>query len=809
MGGEAGAPALFLLALAVVAVVFTVDTVLSADSILVELLVAGPLLAAVRCSVRETTIVAVAAALLAFASGAITGVLGEEQQVIGLVVVTGGGALAWRVARLRAARAAATNRLRVQYRVARILSESESLDDAAPLMLEEVGARLGWDVTSLWLPGEDGALQRAAAWRAPGYAGPDPDAELAERASRAGEATYLPDAPASSPPGGVAFPVSGPHGTLGTVALHARAAFLPDPGITAFTEAIAQQLREFSQRQDAAQALVRSEARTREARDQLEAILSGVADAVTAQSPEGGLLFANDAAVTMLGFDTSEELLAAPPSEVLARFDIYSEDGLPFRADDLPGRRALAGEDGEVVVRFRVRATGEERWSAIKATPITGPDGTVVMAINVIEDISAHKRVELAQRFLAESSAALAASLDLNELPDRVAQLAVPELADWCAVDLWTDGTLERVALRHVDPRHGREVGELARRHPPDPHSPYGQHEVLRTGRSLLHRELSEEFLAARAGDPEHARMLRDLGVRSVMVVPLVARGRTMGTLTLVSGRSGRRYDEVDLELAEELARRAATSIDNVRLYSERSYIARTLQQSLLPVELPEIPGLEAAARFRAMGEGNDVGGDFYDMFESGGRGWTVVMGDVCGKGPDAAAVTALARYTLRAAAMQQRLPSRSLALLNEALLRQRSDRRFCTVAYAYLEMLDGGARVGLASGGHPLPLLLRCDGSVEPAGHPGTLLGVVPDPTFEDRSLALSPGDALVFYTDGVIEAGGSRSLLDEHALADVVRGCAGEGADAIAAEVERAALGSAAGELRDDIAVLVLRVA
>ena len=128
-----------------------------------------------------------------------------------------------------------------------------------------------------------------------------------------------------------------------------------------------------------------------------------------------------------------------------------------------------------------------------------------------------------------------------------------------------------------------------------------------------------------------------------------------------MNGRSGRRFDEQDVELAQELARRCATAIDNARLYTERAYIARTLQQSLLPVELPDIPGIETAARFRPTGEGNEVGGDFYDLFETGGRGWTVVMGDVCGKGPDAAAVTALARYTLRAAAMRERLPSRSL----------------------------------------------------------------------------------------------------------------------------------------------------
>ena len=185
------------------------------------------------------------------------------------------------------------------------------------------------------------------------------------------------------------------------------------------------------------------------------------------------------------------------------------------------------------------------------------------------------------------------------------------------------------------------------------------------------------------------------------------------------------------------------------------------------------------------------------------------MIGDVCGKGPDAAAVTALARYTLRAAAMRERLPSRSLSVLNEALLRQRDDRRFCTVAYAYLEIRPDGVRLAIASGGHPLPLLLRPDGSVEPVGASGTLLGVVRDPRLHDHTMHLSPGDALVFFTDGVIEDRGTGTALDEHRLADVVSACAGRGADAIAAAVEEAAVRSQEGRPRDDIAVLVLRVA
>jgi PAS domain S-box-containing protein len=583
-------------------------------------------------------------------------------------------------------------------------------------------------------------------------------------------------------------------------------------GFAGLTRALRTRRRQTAAERDE---LLRSEHLARldasQARDQLEAILRGVADAVTAQAPDGRLLFANDAAVATLGFESSEELLAASTAEILARFEMLDEHGAPFPIERLPGRRALErGEGDEALVRFRVRETGEERWSAVKSTPIRDGAGRVVMAINVIEDLTAHKRAELAQRFLAESSSILGASLDPDEFLRDVAALAVPEVADWCAIDLrGADGEIERVALAHADPAMVAYLRELTTRYPLDPAAPRGVPNVLRTGSPEMYEEIPDAVLRAAAVDAEHHHLLSELQMRSAMVVPMIARGRTIGALSLATGPSGRRFDRQDLELAEELARRCASAVDNARLYRERAYIARTLQQSLLPIELPEIPGIEAAARFLPTGEGSEVGGDFYDLFESGRRGWTVVMGDVCGKGADAAAVTALARYTLRTAAMGQSVPSRSLRMLNEALLRQRDDRRFCTVAYAYLEVRDGGARMGIASGGHPLPLLLHPDGKVEPIGEHGTLLGVVDDPRLEDRAVTLSPGDAVIFYTDGVIEGRGDNDVLDEDGLARLVSACAGRGADAIAATVEQAALRSQGGPPDDDIAVLVLRVA
>jgi serine phosphatase RsbU (regulator of sigma subunit) len=332
---------------------------------------------------------------------------------------------------------------------------------------------------------------------------------------------------------------------------------------------------------------------------------------------------------------------------------------------------------------------------------------------------------------------------------------------------------------------------------------------VLRSGQSELYPEIPDELLEEAAQDEEHLALLREFGLRSAMVVPMVSREGTIGGVTFVSGPSGRRFDEHDLHLAEELARRCAAALENARLFGERDYIAQTLQESLLPAELPRIPGLEAAARFRPAGEGHEVGGDFYDLFQTREHGWSLVVGDVCGKGPDAAAITALARYTLRAAAMRERVPSRILAVLNEALLRQRNDRRFCTVAYAQIDVRPGGVRIGSTSAGHPLPLLLRADGRLERLGETGTLLGVVDDPDLRDSGETLGPGDAVVFYTDGVTEARDGGAPFGEERLAELVAGCVGHDAEAIAARIEAAALEAQGGTTRDDIAVVTLRVA
>jgi PAS domain S-box-containing protein len=491
------------------------------------------------------------------------------------------------------------------------------------------------------------------------------------------------------------------------------------------------------------------------ARDELRVILEAVADGITAQDTSGRLVYANDAAVRAMGFDSAEELLGTPNHELLARFELLDVDGRPYDLDRLPGRRALAGDPATDTIRFRVRATGDERYVVVKARPVRAPGGQTAMAINVLEDVTDQKAVERAQRFLSEVSVALAQSLDYETTLQTVVRLAVPAVANRALID------------------HEVPVDDVER--------------------------ANAVLAVLQSGEPE----LRP----GLIVAPLVARGRTLAALSLIR-TDARPYDASDLEVAVEVGRRAGLALDNARLFSDRAYTARALQHSLLPPVLPAIPGLEVASRFRAAGPGV-VGGDFYDLFEVGDGGWALVVGDVCGKGPDAAAVTALARYTIRAAAMQRTYPSHILALLNEAMLRQRTPRAdFCTVALGRFDVRGDRTVLVLASAGHPLPLLLTADGDVRTIGRPGALLGVLEDPDLRDEALELQPDDVVVFYTDGVTEAGAPHRVLDPDALRELVASARDLGPSELAARIEAEAVSAADGELRDDIAILVARV-
>jgi serine phosphatase RsbU (regulator of sigma subunit) len=320
--------------------------------------------------------------------------------------------------------------------------------------------------------------------------------------------------------------------------------------------------------------------------------------------------------------------------------------------------------------------------------------------------------------------------------------------------------------------------------------------------------DLSRDAINAAAADAEHLRLLENLDVRHFVIAPLRTPSGVMGTLTFGLGDSGRRVMPEDLELITSLAARAALHIQNARLYAERSHIAQVLQASLRPRALPTITGAEVAARFMPAGEHIDVGGDFYDVFRSGDAVWTAIVGDVAGKGPEAAAVTALARHTLRAASLLQDDPAANLAVLNRALGADPSEPRFCTVLYARLCPGDGGLDCRLANGGHPAPLVLRADGRVEALDAArGALVGAFADARYEEATVTLAPGELILLYTDGVTEMRRHKAGFGERQLAATVADCVGRSAEEVVASVLRRALELQAGQPRDDIALLAIR--
>jgi PAS domain S-box-containing protein len=721
----------------------------------------------------------------------------------------------------------AERRLAARTAVTRALADAETVEGAARRIIASVCENLGWAYGAMWrVDAASGVLRCMDVWHASGdeatgFMKTSMDMAftsgvgLPGRVWASGKAHWIPDVleddnfPRAGAAAGeglhaaVGFPIVMGDQVLGMLEFFSAEVREPDDALAQTMGVIGSQIGQFMERKEAERELQRS-------RDQLGAILEAVAEGITVQAPDGTLIYANQEAARITGFPSGQAVVEAPRADVLDRFEVFDEQGHPLALENLPGRLALLGEDSdETVIRFRQRDTGEERWSLLRASPIRDREGRVQFAVNVFHDITERKRAEETQRFLAEAGPLLSSVVtDYEETLSRVAELAVPRLADWCSIDLrQADGSIKTIKVAHVDPEKVRLAEELGRRFPPDPNAPTGVPNVLRTGRSEIYQDISDEVLEVATVDPEQAEMARSLQLRSAIIVPLMARGKVLGAITMVFAESGRTYRAEDLALAEDLAVRAGLAMHNAELYRERDHIARTLQRSLLPPELPPIPHVQVAARYRAAGEGNEVGGDFYDVFEVQEGTWVALIGDVCGKGPEAAAVTGLARYTVRATAAREATPSRVLRTLNDALLQQRTDQIFCTVAFLRIRPGRTSTRLTVCCAGHPLPIVARADGTLETSGQAGTLVGIFPDPELHDRVVDLAPGDAIVLFTDGVTEEHGAGEIFGRDRLSLAIQESAAGAAEDIADAIERAVLRFRPGPLRDDVAILVLK--
>ncbi|MDX6616669.1 MAG: hypothetical protein QOD60_1760 [Solirubrobacterales bacterium] len=394
-------------------------------------------------------------------------------------------------------------------------------------------------------------------------------------------------------------------------------------------------------------------------------------------------------------------------------------------------------------------------------------------------------------------------ALEESSVVEGVARMAVPELAELAIVDLvGSDGSIGAVAVEAADPRVERKIKRSRRTRRIQRGASQAIAEVVATGEPRYYTDMGDAAMREIAIDAGHLKVVRDVRPRSTLIVPLKNRGRTIGALTLVSLLNDDRFGKGEVAMAEELAQRAAIALANAKLHDEQAHLARALQRALMPGALPMIEGLEIATRFRPVA--GEIGGDFYDLFQLSEHSWAAVIGDVCGKGPEAATLTSLMRDTLRASALRGESPSDTLGLLNAAIREAVSDDRFCTAAYARFDL--DRARLTVCNGGHPPPLVLRKDGSVEAIGPAGTLLGIYDVIELVDTSVTLKKGDLAMLYTDGLFDVA-PKSSSKTAPVAEQLARCKGMGAEETAAAIEASALEGQRGEPQDDIAIVVLR--
>jgi serine phosphatase RsbU (regulator of sigma subunit)/anti-sigma regulatory factor (Ser/Thr protein kinase) len=380
------------------------------------------------------------------------------------------------------------------------------------------------------------------------------------------------------------------------------------------------------------------------------------------------------------------------------------------------------------------------------------------IAGNVAAGIERHRtaervaRAERGQRFLAEASSVLSASLDYEATLRRIARLSVPALADWCLIHIVEHGTVRHLEAAHTDRQVEERLKAFAAGVPLDPNNPTGPTMfAIKTQRTLLIPEVTEAYLRTVTKEERVVRFAMDLGVRSFLAVPLIARGETLGAILFATSTLNRNFDAEDVELAEELGRRAALAVDNARLFEQQRTVAETLQHSLLPSPLPDFYGVQLATRYIPGGRGVDVGGDWYDVFDLANGQIGMVIGDVVGRGIEAAALMGQARNALRAYAFDAAAPHLVVERLNALLVR---DHHATMVTLLYVVFDPSTRMLRLVSAGHLPPLLIEPDAApryVE--GGRGLPLGVAPRASYSESTISLSPGATVLLYTDGLVD--------------------------------------------------------
>jgi PAS domain S-box-containing protein len=714
----------------------------------------------------------------------------------------------------------------VEHAAFKVLAEADTLAVAAPQIIEAICRALDWQLGALWtVDRERHALRLTELWRRddPRLASFEemsrqrrlgPGEGLPGRVWETGLPVWIPDvlkesnfprAPKAHEAGlhgAFGFPIVMDGQVFGVIEFFSAVVQEPDEDFLQMTAALGIQFGEFIKRER----INREIAFQSTILDyQAEAALDGIG----VLGPDYQIVYWNQRLLEMFSLK-EDEVETGNGTTLIARMIEQTADPADWNT-----MAETVLDDWEAEARFEATMSDGriiETWTA----PVRSPEGALYGRVLYCRDITERKRTEEHHRrneewlaFLTEATSLLSESLDYRSTLRRFAELAVPTLGDWCVIHVAeSDGTIVPIAVAHPDEEERDEVMRLSEKYQTDPNSTAGVPAVIRTQEAELYEEITDEQLSRTAQDDEHLALLQRLGLKSAMFVPIVCRGRALGSMTLASTDSRRRYNKEDLQRAQELAARAAFPIDNARLYEKSAIIARTLQNSLLPPDLPRIPGAELTARYIPAGEGLDVGGDFYDVFQTGRRSWGIVVGDVTGKGVEAAAITAFARHTIRTASMSTDRPSEILNILNRALLEDQKIERFCTAQYARVETRFARVRVMLSGAGHPLPYIVRSNGAVEQVQCKGTLLGFSGDISFEDVTVELDFGDKLFLYTDGVVDIRQKNRSLEIPTLRELLDQCGKRGTEASAELIVRTVLDLQEGNPRDDIALVALGV-
>ncbi len=570
---------------------------------------------------------------------------------------------------------------------------------------------------------------------------------------------------------------------------------------------------------------------------QLEQHAAELADRLTIALEAGGLgTWQWDMATGLTEWDARlEQLFGLRPGEFDGTFDawvslLHPDDA----AATLQTLQDAVAKKTSYVVEHRVFwPDGSVHWLQGKGHVTVDESGNVTGTIGCTADVTeqmllalereelTHAAVAAAENerlgrerleFLGTVNEALARSTTREEVMRNVTRAAVPRLGDWCAIFVLPtpEATVPDIELAHVDPAVLRRTRQILEKFPYDPAAERGVAGVMRTARSELSHDIAAQILERGNEATEEAReVVRSLGLRSGIAVPILKRGRVLGAMQFVNTYSQRPYTDDDVALAEAVANRIGSTLENIRLSEGQRRIATTLQASLLPETLPDIPGIDIAVRYWAAGEGTEVGGDFYDVFEVAADAYAVVIGDVCGTGPEAASLTGLARHTIRAAAWQGAENGEVLRLLNNAILRS-GRSTFCTALFGILVPREEGFDFGISSGGHPLPIICRPGERARTTGAPGTLLGLVPEARSTTEWTRLLPGDIVVLYTDGATDVRPPYDLPPDALEALVDRAATDEGSAAHVADRLGHELSTILpiSERNDDIALLVLSV-